>query len=211
MRVSFPAAVALAESIKLTKASQLFEAAVETRRILIAGGAAHQKAEAAARLARILACKEFDLNTTSQIPDHVIKTAGCLQTLDDYNKASTAKQLWYILKISKLQMSSNIRNRQINSLRKSLHIELARFFIKQFNKFDTVRLGALVKMTPEVWKNYKICHVQLVIEQIRKRVPKKKCMFYLSDLRTPSLRFFGLIYSMKKGPSIWKKTINYKL
>jgi hypothetical protein len=52
------------------------------RRVLIAGGAAHQKNEIANRLARILAAKEFDLD----IPNHVIKTAGCLQTLEDFSK-----------------------------------------------------------------------------------------------------------------------------
>ena len=74
------------ESIKLPKASQLFEACIDTRRVLIAGGAAHQKNEVASRLAAILACKEFDYTSISQIPHHVIKTAGCLQTLEDFTK-----------------------------------------------------------------------------------------------------------------------------
>ena len=82
--VTFAASVALTESIKLPKASQLFEAASETRRVLIAGGAAHQKNEIANRLARILAAQEFDLD----IPAHVIKTADCLQTLDDFSKVN---------------------------------------------------------------------------------------------------------------------------
>ena len=88
IRVSHPAALALSESIKLTKASQLVEAALEQRLVLIAGGAAHAKNETAARLAKIIACKELDLNTTSAIPDHVIKTTSCLQSLEDFSKVS---------------------------------------------------------------------------------------------------------------------------
>lgn len=95
IRISHPAALALAESMKLTKASQLFEAALESRLVLIAGGAAHLKNETAERLARIIACKEFDLTSTSQIPDHVIKTTGCLQSLEDFSKVQTSlKTFW---------------------------------------------------------------------------------------------------------------------
>ena len=92
IRVSHPAALALSESIKLTKASQLVEAALEQRLVLIAGGAAHAKNETAARLAKIIACKELDLNTTSAIPDHVIKTTSCLQSLEDFSKVKTAQK-----------------------------------------------------------------------------------------------------------------------
>ena len=72
--------------MKLAKASELYEAALESRLVLIAGGAAHLKNQTAEGLARIIACKEFDLSSTSAIPEHVIKTTGCLQSLEDFSK-----------------------------------------------------------------------------------------------------------------------------
>ena len=50
--------------------------------------------EIANRLARILAAQEFDLD----IPAHVIKTADCLQTLDDFSKVNYS--LFVVLFIS---------------------------------------------------------------------------------------------------------------
>jgi hypothetical protein len=86
IQISFSAAVAINEAMPLNKANQLFEASIETRRILIAGGAAHQKHEIAQRLAQILACQELDLERVAEIPEHAIKTAGCLRDIDDFSR-----------------------------------------------------------------------------------------------------------------------------
>ena len=86
VQVSFSAALALNEAMPLSKANQLFEASIETRRILMAGGAAHIKQELAQRLAQILACQELELNRVADIPDHAIKTAGCLREIDDFSR-----------------------------------------------------------------------------------------------------------------------------
>jgi hypothetical protein len=86
VQISFSAALAVNEAMSLSKANQLFESAIETRRILIAGGAAHMKLETAQRLAQILACQELELERQADIPAHAIKTAGCLRDIDDFSR-----------------------------------------------------------------------------------------------------------------------------
>ena len=82
MRVSFAAAIALNEAIHLTKASQIFDAAIESRRVLISGNAADSKKDLARRIAQILACQELSVEAAKDIPHHAIKTAGIVKDIE---------------------------------------------------------------------------------------------------------------------------------
>ena len=62
IHLSFAAALAINLELSLQRANQIFEFAVETRRILIGGGAAHAKHAMALQLAQILACHELDVD-----------------------------------------------------------------------------------------------------------------------------------------------------
>ena len=62
IHLSFVAALAINLELSLQRANQIFEFAVETRRILIGGGAAHAKHAMALQLAQILACHELDVD-----------------------------------------------------------------------------------------------------------------------------------------------------